>query len=126
MVYVLCPEDSGTILGYYSLSTASIEITQLPEEMRSRLPRYQAMPTFLIGRLATDEKYQGQGIGKLLIASALKRCLKLSEDVGAIAVQVDAKNDQAATFYQHYGFIPLVNAPLRLFMPMSEIAKLVP
>ena len=82
------------------------------------------MPTFLIGRLAVDERYRGRQIGTLLLASALKRCLMLSEDVGAVAVQVDAKDDQAAAFYQHFGFIPFVDAPMRLFMPMSEVAKL--
>jgi GNAT superfamily N-acetyltransferase len=124
VVYVLCPEDVSTIIGYYTLSTASIETTQLPEDISSRLPRYEALPTFLIGRLAVDQNYHGQGFGSHLLSDALKRCLRSSEDIGAIAVLVDAKDEGAAKFYEHYGFRRFVNAPLRLFMPMAEIAKL--
>lgn len=124
VIYVLCPQDSGTIIGYYTLSTASIETTQLPESIRSRLPRYEALPTFLIGRLAVDQKYRGQRFGELLLADALKRCLRLSEEVAAMAVLVDAKDERAAEFYERYGFRRFVDAPLKLFMPMAEIKNL--
>ncbi|HYP41895.1 MAG TPA: GNAT family N-acetyltransferase [Chloroflexia bacterium] len=123
-VYVLCPKDSGNIIGYYTLSTSSIETTQLPENIKKKLPRYDALPTMLIGRLAVDQQYQGKKLGAHLLANALQRCLKLSQKIGAMAVVVDAKDEGAVQFYEHYGFRRFKDRPFSLYMPMLEIQKL--
>lgn len=125
VTYVLCGHDSGTIMGYYTISTASIETTQLPEIITKRLPRYDALPAMLIGRLAVDQQYRGRRLGELLLVNALRRCLTLSQEIGAMAVLVDAKDEGAARFYERYGFRRFEDRPHSLYMPMVEIGQLV-
>ena len=124
VTYVLREQNASAIIGYYSLSAATIEPTQLPEEIARRLPRYEALPAVLIRRLAVHRQYQGQGVGSLLLVNALRRCLKLSQQIGAMAVLVDAKDEQAAHFYERYGFRRFMDTPLKLYMPMAEIRQL--
>lgn len=78
----------------------------------------------LIGRLAVDQHYRGQGFGELLLVDALSRCFKLSLEIGAMAVVVDAKDEGAARFYERYGFRRFEDLPLKLYMPMAEIEQL--
>lgn len=124
VTYVLCGSNRNTILGYYSISTASIETKQLPEDFKRKIPRYEALPAMLIGRLAVDSRYQRQGLGAHLLISALKRSLRISKEIGSIAVIVHAKDEQAAQFYKHYGFRCFADKLLHLFMPMLEIEKI--
>ena len=124
VTYVLCEQNSSAIIGYYTISTASIETTRLPEDITRRLPRYNVLPAMLIGRLAVDQQYRGQGFGKHLLVDALKRCLNLSKKIASMAVLVDAKDEQGAQFYERYGFRRFTDRPLSLYMPMSEIEQL--
>jgi predicted GNAT family N-acyltransferase len=103
---------------------ASIETTQLPEEITKRLPRYNALPAMLIGRLAVDQHYRGRRLGEYLLVNALRRCLKLSQEIAAMAVLVDAKDEGAVRFYERYGFRRFEDRPFRLYMPMVEIQQL--
>ncbi|MGD8756347.1 MAG: GNAT family N-acetyltransferase, partial [Desulfobacterales bacterium] len=68
------PDNPSSVIGYYTLSTLSIELNQLPEKLARKLPRHQ-VPAALIGRLAVSKAAQGQGIGKMLLADAIKRTL---------------------------------------------------
>lgn len=125
-VFVLRVLDSSAVAGYYTLSAMSLEPTELPLDLIKRLPRYPTLPALLIGRLAVDRRYQGQGIGRALLMSALSRSLNLRSEVGAIGVVVDAKDDVARQFYAYYGFQPFLNRPYRLFLPMKTIERLRP
>ena len=82
--------DSKTILGYYSLSPASIAYARTPEFVRRGLARHD-VPAFRLARLAVDLKVQGQGLGGQLLLSAGKRCLLASTEVGGVAMLIDAK-----------------------------------
>jgi GNAT superfamily N-acetyltransferase len=119
--FVLAAPDGG-IAGYYTLSSASIELTALPDDLIARLPRYPDIPATLIGRLAVATRYRGQGFGFFLLMDALARAH--ASEVASAMVLVDAKDDSAAAFYRHAGFIPLPSQPLRLFLPMGTIRKL--
>ena len=123
VVYVLLDEAEGRIAGYYTLSSLSVE---LPEGARKGLPRYPEYPATLLGRLAVDERYQGQGLGKRLLLDALGRALAGSRAVASYAVITDAKNERARAFYASYGFLPLPTADggKRLFLPMGTVEKL--
>jgi len=125
-VFVLCPQDSTTIAGYYTLSATAIKPTNLPSDLVRRLPRYPTVPAILIGRLAADTRYQGHGVGKHLLLSALRRSLHLSTDLGAVAVVVDAKDATAQAFYERYGFLRFIDDPYRLFLPLTTITQLFP
>lgn len=116
--------DGKMIAGYYTLSQYSIELDTLPEEVARKLPKYPVVPATLIGRLAVGVAFRGQGLGELLLMDALKRCLIGAKQIGSAAVVVDAKDDQAARFYEKYGFIALPKVPKRLFLPMATIERL--
>lgn len=121
--YVLT-DIAGIIYGYYTLSTGSVNLEQLPETVRKGLPHYPQLPVILLGRLATDQHFQGQGIGASLLADALERSYKASRDIAAWAVVVQAKNDQAASFYRKHEFITSQTDPHVLMLPMKTIAAL--
>jgi GNAT superfamily N-acetyltransferase len=121
--FVLVPlEDSGRIAGFYTLSAAEISASHLPAQLAKRLPRYPQMPVTLLGRLARDEEFCGQGIGDRLIQDALARALTGSAEVGSIGVITDPKDERAAKFYLEFGFQRLTGG--RLFLPMGEIVRL--
>lgn len=129
-VYVLCSEtvteqrtEKQPVAGFYTLSSCSIEPYELAPEVTQRMPRYPVLPGILIGRLALDQRYQGQGLGMRLLGDALRRSATLSSQLGSVAVVVDAKDDNAAAFYQHFGFRPFSGQPSRLYLPVQTIIK---
>jgi GNAT superfamily N-acetyltransferase len=118
-VYVAVAIDKPEkIIGYYTLSSLSIELKHLPEEIIKRLPKHP-IPAALIGRLAVDKAAQGKGIGKMLLADAIKRTIGISNEIGIYAMVVDAINDDAKKFYKKYGFIGLGEETRRLFLPLK-------
>lgn len=116
--YVAVAED-GAIVGYYTLASASIPLTTLPETLRRKMPRYPSVPAILMGRLAVDQNFQGLGIGSSLLADALLRAKRA--EITAFALIVDSKDDKAACFYHHHGFISLQDSPLTLFLPLATV-----
>ena len=124
-VYVLIQEGNSQILGYYTLSSSGVDLTDLPDEQRQKLPGYPIVPVVLLGRLAVDESCKGQRLGEWLLMDCLQRVVNLSRDLGIYALMVDALDDGAARFYQRYGFLPLPDSPLRLMLPMATLRRLV-
>lgn len=122
--FVLIGNTPVKIAGYYSLSSTSINVGELPEAVAKKLPRYPLMPATLIGRLAVDRRYQGRGCGELLLVDALKRSLVSTKQIGSVAVVVDAIDDSAKAFYAHFQFILLEGFSHRLFLPMKVIENL--
>ena len=112
--------DNKTILGFYSLSPASINYARTPEIVRRGLARYD-VPGFRLARLAVDRKFQGQGIGGQLLIAAGKRCLLASAEVGGVVLVIDAKNERVAGWYASYGALPLLDTPLFLLLPLATI-----
>ncbi|MCY7369061.1 MAG: GNAT family N-acetyltransferase [Chamaesiphon sp.] len=119
--FVLYDLESKRIAGYYTLAATGIQFEDLPETMRKKLPRYPIVPAILLGRLAVDERYQGQGIGSFLLVDALRR--SLINEIVAAAVVVDAKDQTAQAFYKYHNFVSFAGQPLRLFLPMTLIAR---
>ncbi|MBI3292578.1 MAG: GNAT family N-acetyltransferase [Elusimicrobia bacterium] len=113
----------GEVAGYYTLSSTGIPFQDLPQSITRKLPKYKYMPAILLGRLAVSLKYRGRKFGDYLLVDALKRSLRQSREVGAMAVVVDAKDDLARSFYSHYQFIPLPQIPRRLFLPMETLER---
>jgi GNAT superfamily N-acetyltransferase len=121
--YVLiAPEAPERILGYYTLSAAEIDAPRLSESERRKLPRYP-IPCFRLGRLACRVDERGRGLGKRLLACAVERCLMARAHVAAYALIVDAKNDDARTFYLHYGFRPFAGEEMRLYLPLGPVTR---
>lgn len=117
------PTDTR-VFGYYTLSASVLRLTGLPDGLASKLPRYPQLPVTLLGRLAVDQSTKGQGLGEHLLLDALRRGLAHADQIAAMAVVVDAKDEAAAAFYRHHGFVTLQAQPSRLFVPMRLVAQL--
>ncbi|PYE21360.1 GNAT family N-acetyltransferase [Paraburkholderia silvatlantica] len=111
--------DGNMVAGYYTLSAASVALADLPHDVARRLPRYPAVPAIRMGRLAVDLNYRGEGYGAALLVNALQRAA--GSEIPAVALAVDAKDEQAAAFYRHFGFMPLTNDSLALFLPLATV-----
>lgn len=120
--FVLVEKGSSTVIGYYTLSALSINIDDLPTEISKKLPKYPQVPATLLGRLAVDKNYEGKGFGEILLMDALRA--NLENPIASMAVVVDAKDDKARSFYEHYEFIQFPNSPYRLFLTMKTIEEL--
>lgn len=113
-------KDNQTVLGFYSLSPASVDYARTPEIMRRGLASHD-VPGFRLARLAVDRKLQGQGIGGQLLLAAGRRCLLASAEVGGVVLVIDAKNERAAEWYAGYGAVRLLDAPLSLLLLLTTI-----
>ena len=122
--FVLTEVNKRIVFGYYTLSAFSVNLGDLPQNMARKLARYPNVPTTLIGRLVVDLKSHGQRFGEFLLMDALYRCLYHANEVASFAVVVDAIDDQARAFYEHYDFLPLPRHRNRLFLPMQTIGQL--
>jgi ribosomal protein S18 acetylase RimI-like enzyme len=114
-------DDSLGVIGFYSLSSFTLSLTDLPDEIAHKLPSYDAIPAALIGRLARDVRVRGRRIGELLLADAVRRILGASSTLAVFAIVVDA-NAAAAAFYEEFGFRPFPLRPDRLFLLTSSAA----
>lgn len=115
-------DNPSIVLGYYSVCPASVEFARTPAVVKRGLARYD-VPVFRLCRLAVDRSMQSKGLGGQLLLSAGQRCIKASQDVGGVALLIDAKNDDAARWYAGYGAIPLQDNPLALVLPLSTIQR---
>jgi GNAT superfamily N-acetyltransferase len=108
--------DNRTILGFYSLSPASVEYARTPEIVRRGLARHD-VPGFRLARLAVDRRVQGKGLGGQLLLAAGRRCLLASAEVGGVVLVID----RVAGWYAGFGAVPLPDAPLSLLLPLATI-----
>ena len=113
--------DGQRVAGYYTLASASLLLTDLPASTGKKLPRYPTVPVVRMGRLAVDQAFKGQGLGGALLADALDRASR--SEIAAFALMVDAKDEAAAAFYRHHGFIVLPDSPLTLFLPLATVQR---
>lgn len=125
MPYVMCEEGRNQVLGYYTLSAFSVHIADLPPDVTRKLPKHPLLPAMLIGRLAVDEGCRGEGLGAQLLADALQRIHAITSQMGVAFVIVDAKNDPARRFYEHFGFAACADTPGRLYLPIATVAALI-
>ncbi|OJV17742.1 MAG: GNAT family N-acetyltransferase [Bacteroidetes bacterium 41-46] len=122
--YVLAYGETKSVIGYYTLSNYGIPISSFSTQIRKRLPgTYTTIPTTLLGRLAIDKSRHGEGLGKILLIDALKRSWENSQIVASYAVVVDPLDEEAKSFYLHYGFTELPDSG-KMFIPMRTLDEL--
>jgi GNAT superfamily N-acetyltransferase len=117
--------DAQEVAGFYTLSAASVERDSLPKKEGRGLPNYP-VPAVLIGQLGVDQRFQGQGLGKLLVLHAFKSAVEASQLVGirVILIEVDPEDPLRETNlqrYQKWGFVPLVDRSLTLVIGMKNV-----
>lgn len=122
--FVLIEEGDAAVLGYYTLSALAVALSDLPEAIARKLPRYPVVPATLLGRLAVNARLHGQGLGEFILMDALERSFRQADHIAAAAVVVDAIDDAARQFYLHFDFLPFPRHRGRLFLPMKTIARL--
>ncbi len=111
-----------TILGYVTLSMGNVTFENITDETRARLPKYP-MPVLHVGQLATDVKFQGKGIGPLLLRFAAEQAIEASKSVGCFAIELEADNDRARDWYLKRGFIELKPGGSRLYQSIATLEK---
>ena len=116
--------EGNEIKGFYTLSTASVERRFLPQNIVKKLPpSYVDLPATLLGRLAVNSNYQGQGVGEMILMDALKRSFFASTMAASMAIVVDPLDAGAVSFYRRYDFILLPDSG-KMFFPMETVAML--
>lgn len=120
--FVAVPPGGTRVIGFYTLAAGAVAFERLPTDAARKLPKHP-VPVVLLARLAVDQTAQGQGIGEGLLLDALQRSLDLSASLGVHAVEVDVIDATAAAFYRRYGFVPLLEKPLHLYLPITTIAQ---
>lgn len=124
-VFVLVsPAAPARVLGFFTLSAFALEQGEVPPAARKHLPRYPRVSATLIGRLAVATDCQGQGLGRLLLAGALRKAFESADSVGSSMVVVDAIDDAATAFYAAHGFVRLPDS-MPLVLPMRTIGTLI-
>lgn len=117
--HVLTDDTQVTrILGYCTLSAAQLCLHELHDEDRARLPAYP-VPAIRVGRLAVSLAERGKGYGQLLLGHAVNLAFSVRRTMGVRVLVVDAKDEQAAAFYEGYGFRRTANAALTLYLPVG-------
>ena len=127
-VWVAIQPPEQRVLGYYAINSHAIETGDLPETLRKRAPHHGQVGAAYLSMIAADVEAQGQGLGGLLLADALRRVAAVSSDIGIFAVVLDVLDDGAADamekrrrFYEGFGFISFPSQPMRMFLPVQTI-----
>lgn len=116
-VFIATPDgDPRCLAGFFALSAGSVNCSHLPPDLARKLPHYP-VPVALLGRLAVDTVFQGKGLGSILLADACRKVASASAVLAVIGMVVDAKDEPAAAFYRHFGFMTLPGMPERLLLP---------
>ena len=118
--YVALDSSNNKIVGYYTLAAGGVALTDIPEALAKKLPRYPSVPVARLGRLAVEQSYRGQKLGGVLLWDAIGRALR--SEIAVYAIVVDAKDEQAEAFYLHYHFVKFGSLPKQLMLPLANIS----
>ena len=121
----VAPESPAIILGYYTIGPGAIAFAKTPAAVTRKLGRYE-VPVFRLGRLAVSRSVQGRGLGGDLLLAAGERALAVAQEVGGVALAIDAKDERAAAWYERFGALPLLDDPLKLVLPLDTIRATLP
>ncbi len=109
------------ILGFFTLSFCEVFVEKLPRKYAKKYPH--KAPAAKLARLAVIKERQRQGFGTYMLVNAIERVITVSKNLGIIGFFVDAKNKNAKSYYEQFGFIPLPDRPLELFLPLTTLQK---
>lgn len=118
--WVAVRQSEKQILGFVALSMGNVLFENASAEVTKGLPRYP-IPVIHVGQLATDYRYQGKGIGALLLAFAMRKAVEISQSIGCYAIELFAQDQSALDYYQRRGFLSLSESSSRLYLPIKSI-----
>jgi predicted N-acetyltransferase YhbS len=111
---------NGRVVGYFSLTMGSMLRAEAPVKLVRGMPAYP-VGMVLLARLAVDQSQQGRGVGAMLLAEALRKAIAAGEVAAARLIVVDDVDEDAAAFYQRYGFVRTPENPLRFYRRMKDV-----
>ena len=106
------------IAGFYTLAAGGVLLAQMPVRLAKRLPRYPTVPVARLGRLAVALACHGRKLGGALLWDAIDRASR--SEVAVYALVVDAKDEQAESFYLHHGFVAFGDRSRSLILPLPR------
>jgi GNAT superfamily N-acetyltransferase len=116
-------DSHGSIAGFYTLATGQVDFGDLPPDIVRTLPR-RALPVAIVAWLGVNVRHQGQGLGDLLFARALRDCFDAGQTFAFVAVILDCVDDRSKAFYERWSFAELPGNPYRLFLSSRLLAAL--
>jgi len=129
-VWVVLDTDTNTV-GSYGINMHAIDVKDLPETYKNKAGKHGLLPAAFIAMIGVDQSQQGNGIGSALVADAVCRIARISDEIGTCVIVLDVFDDGDAdtvarrkTYYETFGFLPLPGQPLRLFMPVQTAREL--
>lgn len=120
-IYVAVERGAGRLVGFYAVGPHGIDASELEADMKKRLPNHDRIAAYYLSMIGTHSDVQRKGLGGLLLADALKRCMRSADELGGRFVVLDAINDDAARLYARYGFVPLPSHPGRMLVSMAKL-----
>ena len=111
----------GKVLGFMTLALCEIMPSALPPKLAKKYAH--RVYGVKLARLAISSTRQRQGLGALMVLHAMDRARAVADNAGIVGFFVDAKDSQAQAYYLRYGFIPLIDDPLRLFLPLAALNR---
>ena len=123
--FVAVEVKTERLAGFYTLSANGIPLTDIPDDLKKKMPRYPTVPVGLIGWLGRHLDFAGRGLGEALLFDAIKRCAD-NTTVGLHAIIVDAIDDKTMKFYRSYGFVSISpDSPRRMYIPVATALKVI-
>jgi GNAT superfamily N-acetyltransferase len=113
-----------TVVGYHTLTVGQVSREEAPERLTKGLARHP-VPIMLLARLATDRRWQGQGIGKALLRDAMQRTVQAADIAGIRAFAVHGKDEDARRFYEQFDFIPSPTDLMHLFVLLKDVRRII-
>lgn len=129
-IWVVLDDDRRT-LGFYGINMHAVVAEDMSDELTKKAPRHGMLPSTFISMIGVDQTMQGKGLGSALLADALSRIGRVSDEIGNCAVLLDVFDcgnpgtvARRKAYYESFGFIPLPDQPLRLFIPIQTVRTL--
>jgi GNAT superfamily N-acetyltransferase len=115
--YVVCADD--IVVGYYALASGAVNAEAAPGRFRRNMP--EPIPVAVLGRLAVDRAYHGQGVGRALFRDSALRVMQAAEAIGIRGMLVHAISDDAKAFYLALGFSESPLEPMTLMVTLADL-----
>lgn len=119
-------DTENNIVGFYGINMHAIDVKEMPASYKKKAMKHGLLPAAFIAMIGVDEKCQGNGLGSALVADALDRIARASEEIGTCVIMLDVFDEgdvdavtRRKSYYESFGFAPLPNQPLRLFIPVA-------
>jgi predicted N-acetyltransferase YhbS len=116
---------NGLVVGYYSLTAGSVSKQEAPARVAKGMPNYP-MGVILLARLAVNREERNTRLGGALMKDAMTRCVSAADSIGARAILVHALDDEARSFYEHFGFLRCPGEEMHLMLRIQDLRASLP